>query len=205
MANNRVSAIVTLRGIKNTNMIKIKHLANVKLSPTEIVPDEKLDEYDICKRPKGVVKAKIYKTHITDSFLMSTKKLPMLYFSVILEQPLRSMLLYKIILYFTIQSNVKSAKELLGGKHKGEYSVEMVINDKVQSLNKSFDEYPGRDTIIKTIKDLISEKETLELTTELAEINEYEMVKMFNQEFETYKIPEKTVSLKDLELEDDYF
>lgn len=200
----KVQGIYSLRGLKESNTVKIKHLANIRLKDTEHVPDEKLK--DECFDVEKGVKALVYKCHITDNYINKNRKLPMLYISVVLDKPLRSILLYRIYLYFTITDNIKSEKDLLKKKLSGYYSMEVMIGDKKIVIEEKNTIFPGRNEVIQQMKDFILSEEMKEMLDGLVALNDEMFKSQFKEEFEEHmeglKIPENVISLADYNIED---
>ncbi|MCJ7637303.1 MAG: hypothetical protein MUO21_07420, partial [Nitrososphaeraceae archaeon] len=122
----QLRGIFSLKCFKGGNQAKIEHLENVMLKKAEFIADTKVNEFKVID---GVI-GEIYRCNITDTFLMSTKKLPVLYISVTHQKSVQKFLLYRVYIYFTITSDVKSVQDLLDEKVSGKYSTEITIDDK---------------------------------------------------------------------------
>ena len=190
--------IFNLNGVKNQSKIKITHTENVNLKPHEYVGDTPVESVEIMKNVKG----EIYKCNITHFFLLSSKKLPMMYISVIYERPLRRILLFRVYLCFTIESEVKSIKDLLNNPLDGHFSLEISIDNQRKEIDDKIPFYPGEEKICKKLVNFSTVDEMKELILDLVdEVNE-KFRKEYEKEMEYYKMPTTTISLKDYPLDD---
>lgn len=198
MEKEKVHGVFTVRGFRDANQVKIKHLANMTLKPGQQIPDEKIEEFDIVNKGCGKITGTVFKPHISNSYLMSSKKLPVLSVSVINARTLTSFMLYRIIVFFTITQNVKTVNQLLKEKLNGTYSLELQIKDNTQVLDDALVFY-GRDELIEKLKGLTMEDDMKALANDLADESETEFSKMYAIELDAYKVPDNIVSLKDID------
>lgn len=161
----KVTGIFSLKCFKGGTQAKIEHLENIVLKPTEFVPDTKIKEFKVT----DTAIAEIYKCNITDKFLMSTKKLPVLYISVIHQKPVQKFLLYKVYIYFTITSEIKSVKDLLDEKVTGKFSTEISIDDKKKELNDPLEKYPGDEKMYEKLENFTKAESMVNLTNNLVD------------------------------------
>jgi len=184
--------IFTLHGVRNESQIKIKHIENVKLKGNEYVGDTPVKQFEIFK---GVV-GEIYTCNITDTFIMKTRKLPMMYISVIHDKPLRRILLFRVYLCFTILSDIKTSAELLNNKHSGKFSLEIEMDNTRKELNDQLDKYPGDEKMHSKLTNFTLAPEMKELSKSLvADINK-KLQDDCEKEFAQYKPPTNVISLK---------
>lgn len=193
-----VCGIFNVNGIKNKNQAKITHIENVNLKPQEYIGDTLVDTIDIVKNVKG----EIYKCNITHVFLTSSKKLPTMYISVIYERPLRRVLLFRVYLCFTIQSEVKSIKDLINNPLDGKFSLEISMDNQRKEIDDKITYYPGDDKVTEKLVNFAKADEMKELIYDLVEEINYKIQKEYEKEMEYYKPPTNVISLKNYPLDD---
>jgi hypothetical protein len=149
-------------GVYNVNGMNgqkaiIKGAGNIKLGNGEVVKDTLLNRFNIT----NVVYGEINKCNIIDKYLLSNKKLPVLYVSVVYEKPLVRDVLFTIFLYFTITDDIKNENELINKEINGLFSVEMMMNksNTVIESDISKNGYVNDDTVIENIKEMIFSSE----------------------------------------------
>lgn len=161
----KVTGIFSLKCFKGGTQAKIEHLENVTLNGSEFVPDTKIKEFSVTDSAV----CEIYRCNITDTFLMSTKKLPVLYINVIHQKPVQKFLLYKVYLYFTITSEIKSVKDLLDEKVTGKYTTEISIDDMKKELNDPIEKYPGDEKMYEKLENFTKADSMVSLTNNLVD------------------------------------
>lgn len=168
MNHKRVKhGVYNINGVSEQKAI-IKGTGNIRLGAGEIVKDTLVNRFNIT----NVVYGEIYKCNIIDTYLLSNKKLPILYVSVVYEKPLVRDVLFTIFLYFTITDNIKNENELINNEITGLFSVEMMM-DKSNNIIES-DVYIDDNTIIENIKKLIFSSEIKLIIEELIIIKDEE-------------------------------
>lgn len=197
MTENKICGIFTVKGIKSENKIKLKHLENMNLKMSEYIPDTLIKRYEVMRTVVG----EIYSCNFTDSFLSSSKKLPVSYVSVIYERGIRRILLLRIFLFFTIESEVKNVHQLLGDKLDGKFTMELFLHDSKSELDNKIDKYPGDDQLTDNLMNFTLDLEMKELMKGLmAEIDE-KLRAEYEKEFEYYTPPTKVISLRNYKIE----
>ena len=189
----RVCGIFTLSGVRNESQVKIKHISNSSLKKQEYIADTMVERFDIIESVYG----EIYQCNITDTYLMISKKLPIMYVNIICEKPLRRILLYKVFLYFTIKTEVKSPEELLKNNLDGSFNLEISIEDSTRQLDDTILKYPGDEKIYTKLKNFARADEMKEIVNGLLDEINRKLEEEYIKEFEQYKIPTKIISLKD--------
>ena len=169
---------------------------NVQLQKTEHIPDKLIKKIDIFK---GTV-AEIYSCNITDSFIMSSKKLPMMYISVIHDKPMRRILLFRVYIYFTIMSDIKSSAQLLNKKINGKFSLEISLEGTTKQLDNQLDKYPGNNEIYEMLSEFVLAPEMQELCKHSISEIDKKLVEEYEKEFEYFKPPTNIISLKNYDL-----
>jgi hypothetical protein len=190
-----VCGVYSLQGVKNKNAVKINHLENIKLKKDERIQDTLLNEYNI----SPFVNGEVFACNITNHYLVSTKKLPMLYINIRWNKyKMVKPILYKLFLYFTIESEVKSSKDLLENRLYGKFTLDVLIDNMNRELENTVDKFPGNEQMIKILEDFTNTEEMKEIINGLIEREEKKREEMFKAEFEEYKsIPKPTISLDD--------
>lgn len=197
MSNNRLCGIFSLEGIQGESKIKINHLNNVTLKEQEHIQDTLIKQYNIMENVVG----EIYSCNITDLFLMSTKKLPMLYLNVILEKPLRRILLFRIYLCFTISAKINNSKDLLNSQHDGKFSIEIVLDGKKTEIDKEILKYPGNDEMYDKLTTFVSVDDMKDLISSMVGDIEKKMKDEYAKEFEYLKPPTNFISLRNYKID----
>jgi len=192
-------AIFTLHGIKNKNKIKIKHVDNIKLKKQEYIKDTFIKKFDLISQVYG----EIYHCNITNNFLMISKKLPMYYINIILEKPFRKILLFRIYLFFTIETNIKSSKDLLENDIDGKFNLEISINNINKDLDNNIIKYPGDEELFNDLIIFTKNNEMIELTKNLANDIDIMLKNEYIKEFEYLKPPKNVISLKNYKFDTD--
>lgn len=193
---DRICGIFSLKGIYGTNKIKIIHEQNVNLKMHEYMSDTLIERYEISKNVYG----EIYKCNITDTYLMSSKKLPMWYVSVIYEKPLRRMLLFKLYLCFTINKKISKMKELLDDEIEGLYDLELVVENNKKIIDNDMGNYPGNKRIQNKLMSFTKAEEMKDMITILINDINKKLEDEYQKEFEYYTPPKNVISLKNYKL-----
>ena len=148
--SNKLHAVFTLNGINSSNSIKIVHTDNITLTPEHKVEDVLIERYDIIPHVSG----EMFQCNITDVFLMSSKKLPVMYINVIHDKPLKRFLLFRIYLCFTIEKDVKdikNLKQLLDRPIFGKFSLETSIDGQRQEIDADIGMYTTHTSMRKKL------------------------------------------------------
>jgi len=161
--------IYYVQGIENENKAKIIPAHIVDMYKGQQIPDKFIKRFTLFDN----VIAEIYECNILDTFLQRSKKLPVMYVRVVIDRKVQKILLIKLSLYFTITSDVKSAKELFNNELEGIYTLEIFTDNKnsqlstvnkfftVEDFHNEFIRIISNDVMIEFIKDkynIINEK-----------------------------------------------
>lgn len=191
--------IYNIYGIEGESRVVINHRETVCPKEEETINDVLLDDYHIIENVQG----KIYACNLTDSFLLSTKKLPVFYINVIYERPLVCVLLYKVYLLFEITCDIKSAEELIGSPIEGKFTVDVVINDMAQTIDDNITSFAGTENTCQKLINFTCVDEMKELIgIMIKEIQDKNNKKYENENF-NFDIPENVISLKDYDVGDE--
>ena len=190
---SRVCGIFNVRGVRYESKVKIDHVQNVTLKTDERFMDSPVKRIPVMK---GVI-AEVYNCNMTDLFLLSTKKLPVMYVNVINERPMRRILLYRIYLYFTIDAKVDSATDLLTKELDGKFTVELSIDGGKQVLDDSITRYEGDERTCDKLVTFATGDDMKEMVKDLITEIDEKLARQYSKEFEYLQVPKKTISLKD--------
>lgn len=189
-----VIGLYGIEGIDGKSEAKINPLGKIRLEPGARIRDAFLQTFEIDKNITGHA----FVCNITDKFITTTKKLPVLYITVEYYKSLLRSELFKVFLYFTIEQEVKSEAEFLGDSLKGKYSLELHMDDCNKELDKSFETFPGKKEIVKDIVNVIKSDSMKNILDDLVKEIEERRSSQYSQCFEFTEPPKPTISLKDL-------
>jgi hypothetical protein len=193
-----VRGVYNIKGIRNTSCATIVPTGLVEMDVTDSVMDKQLDSFSMLNN----VQVDVYLCNILDTFLMTTKKLPLLYATVYLEKPMRRIYLYKIYVYFTITSNITKSDDLINNKLDGVFSTEVSIDNKSTELNK-IATFNGMKQTLASLTEFIKSADMTEMTKSLVDAENERLRKEFCSQYQNCEIPKATVSLKNYVANDD--
>jgi hypothetical protein len=197
MSKENLCNIFELHGIKNESQVKIKHVNNVLLKENERINDTKIKKFEISPDIVG----EISQCSITNTHLQMTKKLPILYMNVTYEQKFRVYLLFRIYLFFTVTSDIKSANQLLSENIDGSFSLEISLDGTQKTLDNLIPKYPGNEKIYAKLMDFALTTEMKDLAKSLVnDINE-KLSEQYKKDFESFKPPTKIISLRNYKVD----
>jgi hypothetical protein len=193
----QLCGIFSLKGIRGESQIKLIHESNEELTSNEIIQDTLYEKYPIMTDVNG----ELYTCNITHIHLMQTKKLPMMYVNVVLERPLRRILLLKITLFFTITSNITSAKQLLDDTLDGAYSLELTIDKTTSELDNHMQRFVGIKRFYEKMEKFTTQEAICEIISEQVKEIDEKLRLEYKNEFERLAVPQNVISLKDYKLD----
>lgn len=196
---NRLCGIFSISGISNSEKIKIIHEQNIILEKHEHIEDTLLDQSNLIKNHR--VFGRMYKCNISDSYLMSTKKLPIMYISVIYEKPLRNFQLFRVYLCFTIDKDIKKIKELLDEEIEGKFTIELDIDGQRKVIDE-IKAYPTDKNIKNKLNKFVQNKDMLEMIESMIGDVNKKLEEEFSKDFEGYEPPKHFISLKNMIIDD---
>lgn len=189
----KLCSIYKVMGVRNKNQCKLKFINNIELEDGQSVPDDTAKNIDIFAR----VSAEIFECNITNAFLSAHKKIPMRYMSVMLNKPLRRVLLFRLYVYFTITDEITSAEQLRNEKLNGRYSMELYIDEKLTELEE-LPIYTGDEEIYSKLVSFVTSAETKELIKTMVNDVNKKLASQYSEDLEYYsKRPTNIISLKD--------
>lgn len=161
--SDKICGVFSVEGIYDTNQIKIIHEQNLEYG-TFNLQDVLIDRQQIINNVFG----EIYRCNITDSFLMSTKKLPLSYINIIYEKPLRRIQLFRMYVYFTILQDITSQSQLLDEPISGKFTLELIVNNDAKQIDQ-LEIYPGNKNIKKKFLKFVKHEEMINLISSLVD------------------------------------
>ena len=192
----KLCSLYKVSGIKGKSQCKLKFINTIELEEGQYTPDDKIKEVDIFTR----VNAEFFECNVTNTFLTTTKKIPMRYMSVLLNKPLRRVLLFRVYIYFTITDDIVSAHQLKNEKLNGHYSMELYIDNQLTKL-EDLDIYTTDDEIYDRLIKFATSDETKDfIKTVVADVNKI-FAEQYAEDLEYFKKPTKILSLKDYVLD----
>lgn len=134
--------------------------------------DDFVERYKITDNLYG----EIYRCNIIDTFLLSTKKLPYAYISIIYEKSIIRSFIYTLYLQFRIEDEMKTGNELINNKIKGKFTIEIVGNKEMKILEELFMENEkSLNKVIERMKLLTITKEMINIANEEIDIRYKEL------------------------------
>lgn len=194
--SQKLHAVFTLNGVNTSNSVRIIHADNITLTPEHKVEDIMVERYDIAPHVCG----EMFQCNITDVFLTTSKKLPMLYINVIHDRPLKRFLLFRIYLCFTIEKDVKDIKnlnQLLDRPISGRFSIETSIDGQRREIDADIGMYTSHTGMRKKLVNFTLADDMKELIKVLIEDVNQKQKEIFEKEYGHFKPPEKYISLRD--------
>jgi hypothetical protein len=195
-----VNGVYNVRGTRNESKATIIPVGLIDLKPSEYIADTFVERFNIFDNVFG----EIYLCNITDVYLMSTKKQPVIYLSVMIDKSIKRVYLLKLYLYFIISSEIKDSKDLINKELDGTFSMELIIDDKNIVLDKDINKYPGIKNISKMFVEFIKEEDMLLILKGLVADETEKLKKKFDDQYGNCTIPVPTISLLDFELDPEH-
>lgn len=199
--NQRVIGVFSLKGMKGESAIKIRHIESGVLEEGQRIKDTKIHKYEITPHILG----EIYACNITDYNLMSSKKQPMLYATIALAKQFKVAVLCSIMLYFTIEDDVKSREQFLKSKLYGKFSLEIMMQGVSKPLDHQITVFPGNEKIVQLIENLTKNESMVSILQELADIEEVNISKKYVEDFDFLDIPKNIITLKDYNIDNNEY
>lgn len=187
--------IYNIYGIKDKSQIVIEQKEVVYPKENEQISDIHVDTYGITDKVFG----KIFACNITDRFLLSTKKLPLFYISIVYEVPLKSVLLYRLYFSFVIEDNITSREQLIGSPINGKFCIELFMNNTQTVIDNNIDMFIGNEGSYDKLKDFTLNEGMIGVAkTMVDEI----VAQLGSSGIEDFVVPENIISLKNYDLRD---
>lgn len=185
--------LYNINGIRNKMAVKIKPIGGVLVEDPSDVTDEHIKTIKI----REDVFAHVFKPKVSDTFIASTKKYPVLYTVVEYFKNLIRARLFRLYLYFTVEDTPKNEKDLLTKPITGKFHFEVELDDDTQVLDNDIGSYPGIGGIVDKFEAMIKLESMNEVIDDLIVESENMRKKQFGDMFEGLKIPKATIRLDD--------
>jgi len=196
--DHNMTGVFRVEALENRNMVRIHHTDNKNLDMGDFIRDELIDRFNITTNVFG----NVFACNITDKFLMSNKTLPIVQILICLEKPLKSAVLYKIALTFTIENTITSFQELIKTRHKGKFALEVIIDNQRRTLEHDVQKYPGEKALIEQLKTIISSTEMSEILNTLIKKQEVIWGSVYKKELEYFAdVSKTTISLRNYKID----
>ena len=198
----RVAGVYIIKGVKNSSTVTVTQVDTVNITSNSEVRDTSLTTYTIDEQ-KGLF-GEVFASNLVDAKLMSSKKQPLIYISTFLSKPLKTAMLYDIILYFTIDDEVSSESEFLSRPLKGKFSLELCREGQSVSLDMDIDKFPGEERMLTKLMDFTKTADIVDILYDQALEEEEKIASKYKTNFKYDEIPKPTVNLSDYDIEDYY-
>lgn len=177
--------VFRVKSKKGTNIIKLKCVGLVetdeKYADEPIICNDNLptspnNEDQYVHEISDTVHMRFYKCNIIDSFLMATKKLPVLYASILYQTHITAGLLFNIFVHFKIKTEIKNEQQLVNSPLEGLYDVSLKIDDETIHSDLKIDVYMGDKAMIEKLKEFVKTDEIKKRIIEVQEKRRLERI-----------------------------
>lgn len=162
MSNITKYNVFQLRGINNTNKARLKLAGYItddnQYDDEEIILD--INTKATTKEIMDTVFVKMYKCRMTDGFVSSHKKLPLMYASIFYQKKFVTGYLFSVYIYFDIETDTKKFKTLRAltdSELDGKYTLEIVMDKKTEVID--LDKFMGYERTIDYLLNIIQSDE----------------------------------------------
>ena len=186
-------AIFTVDPKRNSNQAVIKCVAKVE-ADTEF-SDEPVEQgkYELSEN----ITVQFLWCRITDTFLLSTKTLPVINTVIVYQTALVTERLFNIYLDFTITTEITNESQLIKSVLDGEYSLRVQISE-TESRIIPIDRFESLNTLIENITALLETDEMKSIMSKVIEDNRLKRVETLGIDFDQIQIPKATYNLTEL-------
>jgi len=185
--------LYNINGVRNKSAIKIKPIGSFLVEDPSDITDEHIKTIKI----REDVFAHVFKPKVSDVFIASTKKYPVLYTVVEYFKNLIRARLFRLYLYFNVEDTPQNEKDLLTKPVSGKFNFEVELDDDTQVLDSDIGIYPGVGSIVGKFEEMIKLESMNEVIDDLIQESENVRKKQFGDMFEGLKIPKATIRLDD--------
>lgn len=173
--------IYYIQGYKGENKAKIVPVCVVDMYDGQQIPDKLLKKINLFDN----VVAEIYECNILNKFLLTTKKLPVMYVRVIIDRTFKKIRLARFTLYFTITSDVRSEKELINSPLNGKFSLELKFDAESEVTSLSVKKYPGNQDMIDHLVSIIRRDNIMDYLKRAHKFSVDKLKEKFESEYDT--------------------
>lgn len=195
--SKKLCGVYNIIGKVGESQALIRPIGTITLDNNEGIHDKLMDTFII----DGKIICNIHRCNILNTFLMTTKILPVYCATVMYDRPLQKIALYHLYFNFTIKQEIKSADELLNNYLDGKFSMDIIIDGVSKQLDKPIDIYPGKNKIINMFKNLLTTDGMINVARKYKEKADEDIKEKYKDDYD-YKIPKATISLKDYKFDD---
>jgi hypothetical protein len=197
---NKKRAVFTVKPAKGKSTAKIVCVGHIL--PHERLGDETIECGDgknddkLSYNIKSMVTGRMFKCNVIDGYLMSNRKIPVMYSSIIYNRNnILTSFLLTISLNFTVEKQVSNAKQLIGSELEGKYEI-MIKSDTFEKIIP-LDFFYGTDETIKNFKDLSRSQDMIDIIDGIIKQRDNERSKEFSGNYTT-TIPKVTIKYDEI-------
>ena len=191
---SHITGIYQISGIKDKNSIMISHIKNIKLTNSQFIEDKKEDSFILLRNVTG----DLYRCHITNTYLQSNKKLPLYYIIARYSSKMSVTPLFKLVLYFKIEDDIKSSNDLLGTELNGKYVLEMEIGNESQEIDSDFGVYQGNKKTKQKLLHITKQEQIIDIVQGMMIDSDEKKVQEMGDTYSNLEPPKITISLRDV-------
>ena len=180
-------------GTLNKSAATLKSVGSLIVSDGDTIKDELLKSVEI----KPDIVGYTFFCNISDSFITSTKKYPVMYVIVDYNKSLLRCSLFKLYLYFTVTDDIFTEDGLINKELGGEFTLEVCINDCFKKLNKTIPVYLGKDGTLSMLENLLKSPALNYVIDDLVKEVEETRRNQYSDMFDGLSIPKVTAVLRD--------
>lgn len=141
--------------------------------------------------------ANFFHCNIRDSYVMTSKILPVIYASILYQTSLVCGHLFNIFIDFVIETEIKSEKELVNNALNGKYQLRIKIDDNDKPKIIDLDCFDGTEFVIEMMKNLIETDEMKSIISKLMEERKKERVEKLGS-LDDIDVPKPKYNFTDL-------
>ena len=149
--------------MQKENVVMIKHLDTLELKEKETIQDTLLQSFEINDKFFVFVS----KCNITHTYLMASRKLPFMYFTIMLHRQIRSMKILEVFVYFTIESDINCKEDLLENSIYGRFTLETWLGGNAVVLDDKLKNFDDLVTLVNSIKEFLKRDSMIAIYNEL--------------------------------------
>lgn len=185
--------LYNISGIPDKSSAIIKSVGSIVVNDGDTIKDNLLHSIEIKQDVIGYT----FLCNISDSFITSTTKYPVMYVIVDYNRSLLRCSLFKLYLYFTVTDVVSNENSLINQELKGEYTLEVCVNNCHKKLNKIIPVCLGQNGMVLMLEELLKSPALNYVINDLIDEVEETRKNQYGDMFEGLTIPKVTAVLKD--------
>lgn len=166
--SDKITLVFYLKPQKDKAVLKCRG----KLNTTDNFFDEPIECNDnssdkLTYPISNTIFARFYKCNVSDSYILSNKTIPIMYASIMYQSNIVGGLLLNIFVNFTVTSEIKSEKDLVGSQLDGKYAIEIRQDNIKEPKIIELDEYTNNKTMMEILKSIATSDEMKEVYEDL--------------------------------------